>query len=376
MKKPKFTTSAMIFMFIVTLVGCAPESGSMPEREINLIAYDSFVMDEAVKQQFETETGYKLNIMLAGSALEMANKLQLTKDKPVADIVYGIDNFTSQKLVNAGVFESDNFKEIARGDVCINADKNYFESNKIEYPQNYGDILYRLRGTMVFENPQTSSPGFAFWASWMYNSIKNPSMFNPIGVDNWGRTLPGYGNVSNEHWAAVHDMVGVIAGHSKVVDSWSDAYYTDFSAGEGKGKYPLVVSYASSPAATVTEDVQDSTTTVLDWSCVKVTESAGVLTNANNPEGARSVLNFLQSSIYQASLPESLYLYPIDETVELPENWAKFAPLPERSLEIDNTWVEQEYEVLLNDFKTAKAAGDDQATWPENQIPSSPSPSE
>jgi thiamine transport system substrate-binding protein len=364
----------MIFMFGLTLVGCAPESGSMPEREVNLIAYDSFVMDDAVKQQFETETGYKLNIMLAGSALEMANKLQLTKDKPVADIVYGVDNFSSQKLINAGVFETDNFKEIARGDVCINADKNYFESNKIEYPKNYGDLIYQAADKLVIEDPQTSSPGAAFWIGWMYNSLNNISMFDATGSESHFRPDLNIVNIPQDHQTGVYDMGTLLHQKTKVVNSWSDAYYTDFSAGEVKGKYPLVVSYASSPAATVTEDGQDSTTTVLDWSCIKVTESAGVLANANNPEGARSLLHFLQSSVYQASLPETLYLYPIDETVELPDNWAKFAPLPKDSLSIDSSWAEKEYDAVLNDFAVAQDFAAKSSIW-SDQASASPSSS-
>ena len=39
-------------------------------------------------------------------------------------------------------------------------------------------------------------------------------------------------------------------GH-EVVDGWETAYYTDFSGSSGKGPRPLVVSYATSPAAEV-----------------------------------------------------------------------------------------------------------------------------
>jgi ABC-type thiamine transport system substrate-binding protein len=460
MKTPKFAISAMIFMFIVTLVGCAPGNGSMPEREVNLIAYDSFVMDEAVKQQFETETGYKLNIMLAGSALEMANKLQLTKDKPVADIVYGVDNFTVQKLADAGVFEcldescventnssvtsqssstnsenapsdkigtlsqeptssessdggkigtisptsikleSVNAKEIARGDVCINADKAYFEKSGQALPTSFEELM-KMGDKLVYENPRTSSPGFAFWAglskrSDEYTVYFNDSSYSAYPSDIVGSSLGGIVGTITDYpdsfdatmsplpkdaseigtwvWSGVTDptrswmyyaktpsgtqtfsfnqlMMDLIHSKAKRVDSWSDAYYTEFSAGEGKGKYPLVVSYASSPAATVNEAGNDTTTTALPWSCVKVTESAGVLANANNPEGARSLLNFLQSSIYQASLPETLYLYPIDETVQLPETWAKFAPLPPNSRGIKIDSYDDEYNKLLDTFE-------------------------
>src|SRR4030095_10406274 len=36
-----------------------------------------------------------------------------------------------------------------------------------------------------------------------------------------------------------------------VAESWEDAYYTQFSGSSGQGPRPLVVSYATSPAAEV-----------------------------------------------------------------------------------------------------------------------------
>lgn len=37
----------------------------------------------------------------------------------------------------------------------------------------------------------------------------------------------------------------------KIVDDWTSAYTGEFSGSSGKGKYPLVVSYGSSPPAEV-----------------------------------------------------------------------------------------------------------------------------
>ena len=54
----------------------------------------------------------------------------------------------------------------------------------------------------------------------------------------------------------------LVANGAKIDAGWSDAYYTDFSGGAG-GAYPIVVSYASSSAATLTADGSASTTAAL-----------------------------------------------------------------------------------------------------------------
>ena len=72
---------------------------------------------------------------------------------------------------------------------------------------------------------------------------------------------------------------------------WSDAYQTDFSgSGEG-GAYPIVVSYASSSAATLTADGSASTTATLLTTSTRQVEYAGVLAGAANPEGAKAFLS-------------------------------------------------------------------------------------
>ena len=43
--------------------------------------------------------------------------------------------------------------------------------------------------------------------------------------------------------------------------------------------------------------------------------------------GARLVVDWLLSPQVQAAIPDSMYMYPVDSTVELPEAWVRHAPL-------------------------------------------------
>jgi thiamine transport system substrate-binding protein len=337
----KSLTAVLVSLFTaVAVTGCINTDNAFPQREITLIAYDSFVLDPAVKQQFEDETGYIVNVVLGGDANELVNKLILTKDQPIADIVYGIDNFNLVRANREGIFESgtSSVEAIARGDVCLNRDVN----SAIHPPTDYEDLA-SVASALVLEDPNTSSPGFVFWAGMAYNSIATPYQNSATIGD------LGLGDLNN----AAQLLSSYLIAGAKIDSGWSEAYYDDFTQGGADGKFPLVVSYASSPAATPAEDGKSSLTEVLDWSCVQVTESAGVLSGATNPEGARSLLKFLLEEDYQRSLPETLYLYPIQSNTALPENWAKFAQIPPTSIEVDSQWAFENREKLLQAWDTA-----------------------
>ncbi len=87
-----------------------------------------------------------------------------------------------------------------------------------------------------------------------------------------------------------------------------------------------MLSYASSPPATIGDDGAPTTQALLD-TCFRQVEYAGVLEGAANPEGAKAFVDFLLSEQVQADVPGQMYVYPIDSSVALPEDWAEFAPL-------------------------------------------------
>ena len=80
-----------------------------------------------------------------------------------------------------------------------------------------------------------------------------------------------------------------------------------------------MVSYSSSPAA------EDGRTGVIESTCVRQVEYAGVLRGAENPEGAQAFIDFLLSEYVQKAIPESMYVYPVAD-VELPASWQQHAP--------------------------------------------------
>ena len=108
-----------------------------------------------------------------------------------------------------------------------------------------------------------------------------------------------------------------------------------------------MLSYASSPSAEVADGVA-GTAALLD-ECFRQIEYAGVLQNTPNQSGAEAIVEFLLSEEFQASVPESMYVYPAVEGISVPEQWAKFA-LPANSTLGDAALIETNREQWLSDW--------------------------
>lgn len=315
--------SAVLAAAALVLTGCSALGGGDGEagdenKEITVVTHDSFSLDKALVQKFTDETGYHVTFSAPGDSGALVNQLILTKDAPLGDAVYGVDNAFAGRALAEGVFADytspalpDSARDLAepaltpvdRGDVCLNIDKQWFATKKLTPPATFDDLVKpEYKDLTVLTNPATSSPGLGF-------------LLATIKVK--GQDWPDY-------WTSLR------ANGVKVVDSWSTAYSTDFSGSEGKGPRPIVLSYSSSPSAEVDEETGEPRTAALLDTCFRQVEYAGVLEGAKNPEGAQAFIDFLLSDEVQASLPESMYVYPVNDAVELPEAWAQHAPLADQ----------------------------------------------
>ena len=314
--------------------GSAEEQGSdAPLLPVTIMTHDSFEPPKELLEEFTAQTGYELRTTAPGDAGTVVNQLLLAEGRPTVDGVYGVEDYSAHTLVDGGVLAEvapENLPEAAKdrvvdgrlvpidqGQVCVNVDHEWFSQNGLAEPTGLADLAEpEYARLLVVTDPVTSSPGLAFLAATV----------TAEGEDGW-----------QDWWTRALD------GGTKVASSWSDAYYTDFSAGDGKGAYPLVLSYSSSPAYA-------PTTGTVDGTCTPQTEFAGVLEGAENPEGAKAFIEFMLSEEFQRAFPESMYMYPIDESVELPEEWAEHARMAEDPITPDPRQVAERREQWLEDF--------------------------
>lgn len=282
-------------LLAATLTACTPvDSG----EQVVLVTHDSFVISDELKAKFERESGLELKIVKAGDAGAMTNKLVLTKDQPIGDAVFGIDNTLAPLATEYGLLEGD-LTPINQGDVCFNYDIQWFESRGLAAPTDISQLTNpAYKGLTVVQNPANSSTGMAFLAT-------TRAKFGDPGYLDYWKALKGNG--------------------VKIAAGWEDAYFTDFSGSSGEGKYPIVLSYSSSPAFEIRANGESATASILN-DCFRQTEYAGVLAGAKNSFGAKKLISFLTSYEFQKALPELMYVYPAKHGIDLPETWAKFAP--------------------------------------------------
>jgi thiamine transport system substrate-binding protein len=280
----------------LVLAGCAP--ANQAATKVTLVAHDSFAISDESIAEFKATSGFELEIIRAGDAGSLTNRLVLTKDSPIADVVFGIDNTFRGVADENGIIEGE-LVEVAFGDVCFNYDRIWFEGRKITPPASWRDLTRpEFNSLTVVSNPLSSSPGLAFLAS----------------------TVAVFGEPEFEqYWRELRDN-GV-----RVAAGWEEAYFTEFSGSSGNGDYPIVLSYCSSPAAEVREDGKSQTVALLDES-FRQTEFIGVLSGTKNPEGAAALIDFLLGEPFQNTMPGLMYVYPVNPNATIPAEWAAFGP--------------------------------------------------
>lgn len=334
-RKTQFTaavTTLVAGSLMLTACGSddSPGSGSAePESSLITIAtHSSWAMAEDVLAEFTEQTGITVKVQALGDAGELTNKLVLTKDDPVADGVFGIDNTFATRAVEEGVLApyspAEEPESVARfglegeageqltpidyGDVCINIDDTWFAREGITPPASLDDLVApAYKDLLVVPGATTSSPGLAFLLATV----------GAYGEDGW-----------QEYWAKL------VANGVKVASGWTDAYTVDFTAGGGNGDRPIVLSYSSSPPFTVPEGGDEPTTSALLDTCFRQVEYAGVLAGAKNPENTKKFIDFMLGTSFQAALPDNMYVYPVDTTVALPEGWDDWAPTAQEPFEV------------------------------------------
>ncbi|OLT49149.1 ABC transporter substrate-binding protein [Saccharomonospora sp. CUA-673] len=345
--RPLRTTTAVALTGLL-VSGCTLIGGDEPADEgttaVILATHDSFTVPQEVLDAFEERSGIRIEQLKQGDAGALANRLVLTKANPVADVAFGVDSTFASRTLREGVFEphtpdaadqgpqryavdgadGDRLTAVDVGDVCVNIDTEWFVENDVPEPETFADLTEpRYRDLLVAPSPATSSPGLAFLLATVAAE----------GEDGW-----------QDYWQGLKDN-GV-----QVVSGWTEAYTQEFSGSSGAGPRPIVVSYASSPAAEVGDDGTPRTKALLD-TCYRQVEYAGVLDGTDKPRQARQVVDFLLSPEFQETVADNMYVYPTRDDVELPEAWQEAAPLPEDPAELPAEQVDEHREDWITQWR-------------------------
>ena len=371
------TVASTIASSLLSLAGvlAAPAAASAqtaPSEPVALrvLTHGSFSLPKDLLAKFEAEHNVKLNIIKAGSAGEMVNKLILTKAQPLADVAFGIDNTLMPRVRAAGIIEAYTGAAMQRksvvsmddggkssdkssgktsgtngstnggvvpvdyGYINLNIDKAWFAKAQMPYPKTMSDLAKpEYAKLLVVQNPATSSAGQAFLMA----------------------TIAGLGEQAAFDWWAK-----VRAGGVQVAKGWTEAYNTEFT--RNGGTRPIVVSYATSPAAEVfysKEKITESPTANLFIKGAVFRQVEGVALikggNAQARPAANKFIEFLRSPEAQTALQTKMWMYPADAQATRAEvlqqhgqEPAQFDKLPASLMDKKaKLWVQRWVQVVL-----------------------------
>ena len=319
----------------------SPSESPSPAGTLRVVSGTMFSLPRELVAEFEQETGATVEFVVAPESVSVIDYLAQNADDLPGDVVVGLDNtvvglarreglvepYESPALpAESSQFVIEGLTPIDFGDVCVNADVEWFEERETPIPTTLEELADpQYRDLLVMTDPSTSSTGRSF----LIASIE-------IFDDQWRR-----------YWQEL-DRNGI-----KLVRSWEIAYAQDFTGTEGGGERPLTIAFASSPAYTLTTDEDGETvsrTVALLGTCMRQIDFAAVLADAEQPELARQFIDFLLSPQVQTAIPEAMFKYPVLSDIDLPENWREFAPLPQPPLYVEPEVLDENLEDWLSEF--------------------------
>ncbi|MYC45410.1 MAG: thiamine ABC transporter substrate-binding protein [Acidimicrobiia bacterium] len=323
-----------------------PEPPPPPDPgEITVVTHDSFAVSEGIIESFEESTGITVNLLTGEDTGSMLSQVILTKDNPIADVMFGIDNTFLQRALDEDLFVAyrspavesvpaelqldpqDRVTPIDYGDVCVNY---WIDATDGPPPGSLEDLADpRHAGSFVTQNPETSSPGLAFLLATVA----------AYGTDGW-----------EDYWARLRD------GGVSVTAGWSEAYFGEFVA--GGGERALVTSYATSPVAEVlfADPPTDTPPTgVLTDGCFRQIEFAGILAGTGNLTGAQAFVDFMLSDTFQEDIPLNMFVFPASSAAQVPEVFSTHAVAVAEPLSLDpaliaaerDNWTRRWVEIVL-----------------------------
>ncbi len=340
------TPSAVTPIPVASVAPSAAPVPSVPSTGIalTLLTYDSFALSKGLLEAFTAATGIKVIVRNGGDAGDMVRGLVAARATPQADVVWGIDSTNLQSAFAGAVMypymartrgdipsaftklvPNNEATPIAYRDVCVNFDRKALVEQKIRVPTSFEDLAKpEFRGKFVVEDPVTSSTGLAFL-------LATISHFGPAG---W-----------QPYWTALK------ANGVKIVNSWTEAYYSNFSAGERgspsgtlPGTFPLVVSFGSSPANAVALSTNpaaaEDPTGVVEATCFRIVEFASIVIGTRHQGEATQLIEFLSSVPVQEDVPLSMFIYSANSKARLPKSFTDFALRPAAPITLDPKQIE------------------------------------
>ncbi len=303
------------------LPGTTPSETS--EKKVVVYTYESLLawgkegekLRQRLFQEFENETGIKVEVVYFSDAGEMLAKIieEVKSGRVRADVVIGLDNIQILKAKENGVliqYTPPNINEIY--DWLIQSyDPDYYAipydysliafvydtkyiNNTIMENLTFDDFINspKLAKTLVVEDPRISSTGLSFL---LYEIAVHEKYLGKDWKEWWSRVQP------------------------RIEKGWGEAYDLFL-----KEQYHIVVSYGTDPAYSMY--FYNSTRYMAALAHVNgkavawlQIEGIGIVKNAPHIEEAKKFVEWFLSVEVEKEIPLNNWMYPANKNVELPD---------------------------------------------------------
>ena len=333
---------SIMFMLAFTLA-CGEEE----DRELVVMTHDSFDISQGVIDEFAKANDATVVIQKAGDAGEALVRAILEKGNPSADLLYGIDNTYLGRALDQDIFDkyepklldqvpdefiidsSGHVTPIDYGYVNLNYDVSFLAENGMAPPTTLEELTNPdWNSSLVVQNPASSSPGLAFLIS----------------------TVAYFGE--DDEYDYLDFWSDLKANGVLVKDGWSDAYYTDFTM--YGGDRPLVVSYATSPAAEymfseVPVEEPPTGNILIDNATFTQVEGIGILKGTNSKNLAKKFIDFALGTTFQEDFPDKMFVYPVNKNAATPDAF-RFAEVPAQPVGISAAEIGEKREKWIQEW--------------------------
>jgi thiamine transport system substrate-binding protein len=321
-----------LVVFFCLCVDVLANSAAKEEKSetLTVYTYDALTgknsLGEKLKNEFEKNTGVKLNLISFGSIGEALNQIVIEDKKTKADILLGIDSSFAPRARSTNLFSvlpEKHFSELqptislGKDRLFLPFDYGYlafiYNSQRVQFK---GDSSSELtlsqfinstdnRKRVVIEDPRTSSLGFTF-LRWTQETTNSENTLKTL----WKSFLPKL---------------------ITIAPSWSGAYGLFL-----KGEADFVLSYSTSRAYHLEKEKKSEYEVLYfkDGHPLQV-EAAAVVKHSNPNKWIEPFLSLLVGSEMQSIIPSKQWMYPARRGVSLPVTF-KSLPVPKTILLSDD----------------------------------------
>ena len=320
-------------------------------EDLVVLTHDSFAISEETIAAFEAEFDVTVKILPIGDAVEALNRAIPSKGNPEGDLLYGVDNASYVRALEEEIFVEYRSTELDGVD-----DSLIFDASGHLTPVNFGYVLFN------YEKAALDAAGLA--APTTLEALALPDWRGRVAVQNPNTSSPGlqlmlvtivyFGESGPYTWL---DFWRDLRANDVIVSSdWTDAYYTQFSQ-YGGGAW-LVNSYATSPPAEVifAETPLDESpigNVIVPGGSYRQIEGVGILRGTDKQPLAEAFIDFMLSTRFQEDIPLNMFVYPARSDAAIPDEFVRFADVPEEPAEIDAESVTANLERWLDEWTDA-----------------------